>query len=449
MEEARPFGQAWTRERADDGDEVCADNQRLRLQNPDLVAEIAANPFYSAALGDSIAPRTFVDRITVPVFIAGAWQDEQTGGRFPTMLDRFTGAPHVYATLVNGVHTESIGPGVFPRYVEFLDLYVGRRVPDVGRAAGLAGILADGLFGTSDIVLPANRFDGLSFDQALAAFEGEPAVRVLFEEGAADGAVPGAPLPRFVAELDTWPAPGATEQRWFLGDGGRLAPDAPTSAAAASSYVADPDALPAVNFTGSGTDIWRVDATYDWRPIPAGTGADFVTDPFVDDTVIVGSGSADLWVTSSTGDTDLEVTLTEVRPDGQEMYVQSGWLRASHRALDRAESTTTRPRHTHLEADAAPLPDGRPTLVRVELFPVAHAFRAGSSLRITIDAPGNSRPVWVFDTISDGETVTISHDAEHPSSIVLPVVDDIEVPAGLPACGAVRAQPCREYVVGR
>ena len=43
------------------------------------------------------------------------------------------------------------------------------------------------------------------------------------------------------------------------------------------------------------------------------------------------------WITSTTPDTDIEVTITEVRPDGNEVYVQSGWLRASHRALgDRA-----------------------------------------------------------------------------------------------------------------
>ena len=49
-------------------------------------------------------------------------------------------------------------------------------------------------------------------------------------------------------------------------------------------------------------------------------------------------------------DTDLEVTLTEVRPDGQERYIQSGWLRASHRQLDEAESTPLLPFQPLLEA---------------------------------------------------------------------------------------------------
>ena len=33
------------------------------------------------------------------------------------------------------------------------------------------------------------------------------------------------------------------------------------------------------------------------------------------------------------------VRLTELRPDGKERYVQNGWLRASHRALDPARAT--------------------------------------------------------------------------------------------------------------
>ncbi len=52
----------------------------VRLQNPDPLALIEDNPFYSSELGEPITPSLFVPKINVPVFIAGAWQDEQTGG---------------------------------------------------------------------------------------------------------------------------------------------------------------------------------------------------------------------------------------------------------------------------------------------------------------------------------------------------------------------------------
>ena len=69
------------------------------------------------------------------------------------------------------------------------------------------------------------------------------------------------------------------------------------------------------------------------------TAAGLLTAPLVADTTVIGSGSVDLWIASDAGDTDLEITISEVRPDGQEMYVQSGWLRVSHRALDDAGSS--------------------------------------------------------------------------------------------------------------
>jgi predicted acyl esterase len=437
--DAEALGQQWAIDRIDAGDDVCEANQGLRLQNPDLLAEIEANAFWTDEIAADLAPRLFVDRITVPTFVAGAWQDEQTGGHFPTMLDRFTGTEHLYVSLVNGLHTESISPSVFPRWVEFLDLYVARRTPNLADARTIAPQLAAAIFGTADVALPADdRFAGMTFDEALAAFEAEPPVEVLFEQGAADGFAARTPIARWVESFEAWPVPGAVAATWSLGGDGVLVDEGRPVDGRPVTYTAEPDTAPATFYAGTSNGIWSVDVTYDWQQGAPGTFAAFATDPLASDTVVVGSGSVDMWVESSTGDTDLEVTISELRPDGQEMYVQSGWLRASQRALDPAATTELRPVHTHLAAEAAPLPAGTPELVRVELFPFAHAFRAGSRIRLTVDAPGGNRPVWEFDTISEGETVTIVG-----GSLVLPVVPGIDVPPGHPECGALRGQPCR------
>ena len=446
FDQAKPYGQGWARDQADDGDQICADNQLVRLQNPDLLQTIEDNPYYSAAIGDPLAPRTFVDQIEVPVFVAGAWQDEQTGGHFPTMIDEFTGAPDVFVTLTNGLHTESLSPGVLQRYVEFLQLYVGRQVPDVAAANTIASILVPSLYGVDNTTTFTNRFEGMTYDEALATFEEEPAVRLLVEQGGSPDTVPGAPVANFTVDAPAWPIPGAVATRWFLGSDGTLLESAP-EVGAGDDYTADPAAIATTFYRGDSSSIWRADVTWDWPALADGTGLGFTTVPFTDDTFIAGSGSADLWIESSTGDTDLEVTVTEVRPDGTEIYVQSGWLRASQRALDDERTTEVRPVQTHLEADSTPLPDGEPTPVRVELFPFAHPFRAGSRLRLTIDAPGGNRPVWAFDTISDGETVTVTHGGDNPSSLVLAVIPGVDVPdTAPPACGALRGQPCRPWV---
>ena len=62
-----------------------------------------------------------------------------------------------------------------------------------------------------------------------------------------------------------------------------------------------------------------------------------------------------------------------------------------------------------------------------------------------MDAPGNARPLWAFDTIAHGERVQIATDREHRSRIVLPLVAGIDVPQKAPACGSLRSQPCRTY----
>ena len=448
-QQSEPYGQAWTKARADAGDTVCADNQRVRLQNVDLGAMIDANPFYSPEIGDPINPSVWADQIDVPVFIAGAWQDEQTGGHFPALLDDLTGSPDVYATMSNGSHTESLGLGVFGRYADFLDLYVGRRVPGDAKNF-VAPILAQSITGIGGLSLPPGiDYTGLTYRQALATYRAQPHVRIGFEEGAAAGEPSGSPIPRFVRTFSSWPVPQAKPTAWYLTPGGRLR-STPSGQrpgdARQRSYSADPTALPATDYTGPGNDIWKAHPTYDWRQIPAGKGLGWISPPLKKTVVAVGTGSVDLWVRSDAPDTDLEVTLSEVRPDGTEVYVQSGWLGASHRELDRSESTPISPVHTDLASDAAPLPAGKLTRLRVELFPFAQAFREGSRIRITVDAPGGARPLWAFDTtIAHGERVTVAADRVHRSRVVLAVVPKVKVPATAPPCASLRSQPCRTY----
>ena len=177
---------------------------------------------------------------------------------------------------------------------------------------------------------------------------------------------------------------------WYFGGGGTLTPTSSPARRRRSTYVADPGNVPETYFDEStGGNIWSVDAEFAWVAEPPGTAAAFVSEPFAADTIVMGSGSADLWISSDAPDTDVEVTITEVRPDGTEVLVQSGWLRASHRALYVAASTDLHPVQTHFEADAAPLPSDEAVAIRVDIYPFAHPFRAG--FRRTCD---RRRPGW-------------------------------------------------------
>jgi predicted acyl esterase len=93
------------------------------------------------------------------------------------------------------------------------------------------------------------------------------------------------------------------------------------------------------------------------------------------------------------------------------------------------------------------MPAGAFTLARVKLFPSAHVFRAGSRIRISVEAPGGDRTRWAFDTFLTGGAVTneVSHTAAQPSKVVLPVAPNGGAPAELPPCPSLRGQPCRAY----
>jgi predicted acyl esterase len=145
---------------------------------------------------------------------------------------------------------------------------------------------------------------------------------------------------------------------------------------------------------------------------------------------------------------DLQATVSEVRPDGQETFVQSGWLRASERKLDARRSTLLAPVPSLRRKDSAPLPHGKFTKVTVPLYYQGHVYRAGSRLRVTLAAPRGDQPVWRFGEIAPRgrASVSVARSPSRPSRLILPVVAGIDAPTALPACPGLRGEPCRPYV---
>ncbi|MDT7539469.1 MAG: hypothetical protein QOI82_3054, partial [Actinomycetota bacterium] len=177
---------------------------------------------------------------------------------------------------------------------------------------------------------------------------------------------------------------------------------------------------------------------------PEGTALHWTSAPLAADKTLLGSASMDLWLSSTAPDTDVQVTLTEVRPDGQEMYLQKGWLKVSQRALDASKSTALRPYQTHTQADSALLTPGTPVLARVEVFPFGALIRKGSRIRAWVEAPTEVPELWAFADFPGNAVNTVLHDAGHPYRLVLPVVpNDAARSTALPACNTLIREPCR------
>ncbi len=454
VHDARPAsktgGEAYALKQVLGGDTVCKANQVLHGSAVDLLAKVKANQYYSAEVADQLAPITFVKKINVPVFLACQFTDEQTGGHCPNLVSHFTGTTHKWFTFTNGVHTDSLDPATLVRWYDFLELYVAQQAPNMSAAQlGAAPTIYNAVLGVPGVTLPPDPIQGQSYPAALAAFQALPSVRILFDNGAG-GVIPGAPDAGFEQSFSTFPIPGAQARSWFLGASGALADSA--SGAGSDQFTWNAASGPTTDFTGTtgggAGGLWNATPAYHWTPNAAGTAVSYLSAPLSANTTVIGGGAVDLWIKASVPSVDLQVTVSEVRPDGSETFVQDGWLRASARKLDPKKSTELAPVPSLTKADAAPLPSGTFTKVTVPLYYEGHAYRAGSQLRITVSAPGGSQPIWGFaEVIPKGTAnVAIGYGSSMPSRIVLPVVPNVDVPTALPPCPGLRGEPCRTYV---
>ncbi len=147
----------------------------------------------------------------------------------------------------------------------------------------------------------------------------------------------------------------------------------------------------------------------DWRaPAAAGSatfaamgdGIRWQSPPLERETELTGPMALKLWLSSSTIDADLFVTVMAFAPDGREVSFQGtvdpntplaqGWLRASHRKLDARKSLPYRPYHAH--DDKWPLRPGQVYEVDVEIWPMCIVLPAGYRIAVNIAGKDFERP---------------------------------------------------------
>lgn len=425
------------------GDQHCKANQKLRLQTQQIKQLIEENPTRNRALLDHRSPSYWAPKVNVPVYLVGALQDEQTGPQWTSIIDKFNGNKNVWVRMMNGAHLDSIGPQFLGPWYEFLRIFVDRTAPTQNDAlTGLMPVIYGAVTNSPGRPLVTARHpEATTLAQAKRAFERDPRVQVFFDNGS------GTPIPGNLSSpwsrgFSAWPVPAAGDgQRWTLDAHGAL-----TGAPGAASTVAfrpDPKARPAgtMNVSGASTEPWSASAKYDWAPIPGRAGVGFVTGAQPHDLMAVGPASLDLKLSSSAPDTDLQATVSEVRPDGTEILVTTGVLRASLRQTN-AQATALDPRRDWL----TPTPMSGVQTMRISLNPIAHTFRAGSRIRVTITAPGGDKTSWRFDTpATGGRVIDTLQLGAGGSTLVLPVIPGQRAGGPTPPCESLRGEPCRSY----
>lgn len=440
LRNAEAYGTGWVRRAIDEGDTQCDDNQQLRHQNVDATAKARANPFYTDEIAGPLDLRRAAPEIEAAVLLTSGFQDEQTGPSFGDLLGNFDSAESVKQIIYNGLHADGFAPQILSEWAHFLDLYITKEVPSHNPALGfLTPLFTQGIFGGT-VPFPANRFDGVaSHAEAVAMWESEPEIRVLMENGA--GGDPYLPIAAWEFETTQWPPTGTDVHRYdFLAEGALVekGADAPGTGVAIHP---NPDVSQTRWWVGG--DIWS-NPTIAWTPQATGEQARFETAPLEQDLVMAGTASVDLWIWSDADNAELEVLLTEIRPDGQEVRVQAGQLEWRYRR-EHPSSTELQPVQYGYEDNIVPLTPGVWSYGRIQIPAFAHAFRAGSSIRLTINTPGGDTARWEFELDGPGAEAThvIGTGEGRQSSVAFPVVKGLVPPTPLPPCDALRGQPCR------
>jgi predicted acyl esterase len=166
-------------------------------------------------------------------------------------------------------------------------------------------------------------------------------------------------------------------------------------------------------------------------------GVSFETERLPAAMEITGPINLVLWVSSSTEDMDIFATLRNIGRDGKDVWevgqqqqpvpVAKGWLRVSHRKLDKKLSLPYRPYHTHDQRQ--PLKPGQIVQVEVEIWPTCMVFAKGHRIRLDIEPRDGvgSAPYTHYHADYKTGANTIYTGGKFASHVLLPVIPPLQL----------------------
>lgn len=153
----------------------------------------------------------------------------------------------------------------------------------------------------------------------------------------------------------------------------------------------------------------------------------YTTAPLTHDVEITGPMALYLCASLTTDDTDWMVLIRDVDATGKVKNVSMGWLKASHKEIDKSKSQPFKPFHPHTRS--IPIKPGEINEYAVEICETSMVFKAGHRLQLVIkaqDVPWEGKEyfralVWHLPRVVETGH-TIYHNAEYPSYLLVPII---------------------------
>lgn len=225
-------------------------------------------------------------------------------------------------------------------------------------------------------------------------------------KGTENGILDEPPIKRFVAGANRWcyetewPLAKTGWTEFYLRSHGRLSREPEVfHGVAPSSFVQEPLTI-----------------TREARSL------NYLTAPLIEDTEVAGPIALYLYASIDAADTNWMVSLNDVNTDGSEGWVTSGYLKASHRALDEGRSKRWRPYHPHTVPE--PVVPGQIYEYAIEIQPTSYVFKKGHRIGLRI-ASMDTPPGYHFSFHVGSSKVTLHKiycDGEHPSHLLMPII---------------------------
>jgi putative CocE/NonD family hydrolase len=217
-----------------------------------------------------------------------------------------------------------------------------------------------------------------------------------------------------------WPPENTVETAFHLRKTGELTLEGGESDESSIDYEVD--------FTASSgeTNRWWTqfggsDVIYPDRSAEDEKLLTYTSSPLDEPMLLAGHPEVYIHLASTHEDGAVYVYLEDVSPEGTVTYLTEGQLRLIHRKISDNPPIwhVFGPYHSFLEADAAPMVPGEPAEIAIMLQPLAALIEAGHSIRVAL--AGHDASNFVRLPESGDPTLTVYHDADHPSRIILPV----------------------------